>query len=97
MMAALLAAHAAPPSRCPTCRGPVWSWATVPIFFHSSEPGGPRGGFTDLELDTIARFFEDAAVFVLSRMWFGVLAGYLLRLHAVSYCGGAPRCRTREP
>ena len=56
MMAALLAAHAAPPSRCPTCRGPVWSWATVPIFFHSSEPGGPRGGFTDLELDTIARF-----------------------------------------
>ena len=60
-MAALLAAHAAPahaapPSRCPTCRGPVWSWSTVPIFFHSSEPGGPRGGFTDLELDTIARF-----------------------------------------
>ena len=39
------------------------------------------------QLDTIARFFEDAAVFVLSRMWFDVLAGYLLRLHAVSYCG----------
>ena len=38
------------------------------------------------EIATIHSFFEDAAVFVLSRMWFDTISGYLLRL-LVSYCG----------
>ena len=39
------------------------------------------------QIEIIATFFEDAAVFVLSRLWFDVLSGYLLKLHAVVYCG----------
>ena len=46
------------------------------------------------QIGTVAAFFEDAAVFVLSRLWFDVLSGYLLQLHAVVYCESylAVRC-----
>ena len=46
------------------------------------------------QIGTVATFFEDAAVFVLSRLWFDVLSGYLLQLHAVVYCESylAVRC-----
>ena len=43
-------------STCRTCKGPVWSWDTVPVFFHSSDTAGPGGGFTSAALDTISRF-----------------------------------------
>ena len=48
------------------------------------------------EIATIHSFFEDVAVFVLSRMWFDTISGYLLRLHPVSYCGRylAVKCAT---
>ena len=51
------------------------------------------------EMKTIASFFEDAAVFVLSRMWFDAISGYLLGLHAVPYCGGflATQCAHEAP
>ncbi len=49
-----------PPNPCTTCKGPVWSWDTFPVFFHSSDLGGgtgaPKGGFTKAALQTITRF-----------------------------------------
>ena len=49
-----------PPNPCTTCKGPIWSWDTFPVFFHSSDVGGgtgaPKGGFTEGALQTIARF-----------------------------------------
>ena len=47
------------PSRrrpCKTCKKPQHSWATLPVFWHSSDPSGPRGGFTDAELQVLAKF-----------------------------------------
>jgi hypothetical protein len=47
----------APPARCTSCKGPVWSWDTFPAFFHGSDPNGTAGGgFTAAALATITRF-----------------------------------------
>jgi hypothetical protein len=45
------------PAPCTNCRQPVHDWATVPIFFHGSDPNGTvGGGFTDEALQTITKF-----------------------------------------
>ena len=51
------------------------------------------------QIDAIATFFEDATVFVLSRLWFDTIFGYILGLHAVSYCGHylAMECVAESP
>ena len=43
---------------CATCKGPVWSWDTPPVFFHGSDTAGGEGdgGFTSAQLDVISRF-----------------------------------------
>ena len=42
---------------CATCKGPIWSWAAFPAFFHGSDPNGTAGGgFTEAALDTISQF-----------------------------------------
>jgi len=42
---------------CPTCRGPQWSWDTVPAFVHGSEDAGTlQGGFSATALAIIAKF-----------------------------------------
>jgi hypothetical protein len=42
---------------CTTCRGPVHSWAQVPVSFHSSICGtGPTGEFPDWYLETLTKF-----------------------------------------
>eukprot|EP01051_Picozoa_sp_SAG22_P002118 SAG22_NODE_92_length_20892_cov_11.188429_10_plen_507_part_00 len=52
-----LAAAPSPPSRCSTCRGPVHSWATLPVSFHSSHSHtGPTGAFSELDIETIRKF-----------------------------------------
>jgi GH24 family phage-related lysozyme (muramidase) len=46
-----------PTSRCSTCRGPVHSWATLPVSFHSSHRHtGPTGAFSQLDIETIRKF-----------------------------------------
>ena len=43
--------------RCTTCRGPVHSWATLPVSFHSSHTHtGPTGAFSALDIETIRKF-----------------------------------------
>ena len=49
------------------------------------------------QIDTIATFFEDATVFVLSRMWFDLIFGYFLKLHAITYCGHCEAARLERP
>lgn len=42
---------------CATCKGPKWSWDTVPVAFHSAESTtGPSGTYTAAEMETISRF-----------------------------------------
>ena len=58
-LAALIAAFVRPAAArtCTTCRGPVHSWAKVPVSFHSSSSGtGPTGEFPDWYLDTLKKF-----------------------------------------
>jgi len=38
------------------------------------------------EIVVIARFFEDAAIFVLSRLWFDTISSYCLGLRPITYC-----------
>jgi hypothetical protein len=50
-----------PPPRnrgaCLTCRGPVHSWSTLPVSFHSSAAAtGPTGTFSDKDIEVIKRF-----------------------------------------
>ena len=58
-MLAAAAPSASPLSRCSTCRGPVHSWATLPVSFHSSHSHtGPTGAFafSELDIETIRKF-----------------------------------------
>jgi len=44
-------------SFCETCRGPIHSWQTLPVSFHSSERiSESDGGFSSEEVDSIARY-----------------------------------------
>lgn len=46
-----------PPARvCKTCKAPVFSWYTLPAFFHGCSTGGPGGGFDAADLDVIKHF-----------------------------------------
>eukprot|EP00729_Bicosta_minor_P020928 gene20928-17_t len=59
--ASLLAPHkpesGADSSKCTTCKGPVHSWKTVPVSFHSAtERTGPTGVFPESDLEIISKF-----------------------------------------
>ena len=42
---------------CTTCKGPIHSWSTLPVSFHSSSDStGPTGAFTNEDLEVIKRF-----------------------------------------
>lgn len=42
---------------CLTCRGPVHSWDTIPVSFHSSAAAtGPTGKFAEKDMEVIKRF-----------------------------------------
>jgi len=42
---------------CKTCRGPIFSWDTMPVFFHGSQRStGPSGAFSDNAIKQLIRY-----------------------------------------